>query len=180
MLRTVVLCLSRAPMIVASLAVAIVACRPRAVRCGDRLQVALPLLARACAGSRSGGAELLARGIAMFTVAHASMRGPGEAPVSLRPGGGPHGFPSARTAAAIPGTSSPVHDCLRGAPVARAWRAVVRQGRRPGRTASAAARAPLHGWRAHRATAMSGAPGTAPAPPAAVPLSSGLRPATGV
>ena len=91
-----------------------------AERYGDRLQVALPLVAYACAVTDRKGSELMARFAAVFFVSHASKRVLGESAINTRPSGGPHGFPSAHTAAATFGASALVHDCLPKVPVVQA------------------------------------------------------------
>jgi membrane-associated phospholipid phosphatase len=86
---------------------------------GDRLQVALPVLALACAANVGDGAEFVLRYGVMFTLAHGTKTVLGDAPVNLRPGGGDKGFPSAHTSTAVLGASGLVHTCLRNQPLAQ-------------------------------------------------------------
>ncbi|MFN3969750.1 MAG: phosphatase PAP2 family protein [Gemmobacter sp.] len=119
-MRPILLFLSRAQAVLVVLAIVIAVTPPSALRYGDRLQVALPLLAWACAGSRREGAEFFLRYAVMFTTAHAAKTGLGGAEINRRPDGGGKGFPSAHTSTAVLGASSLAHDCLRAAPVAQA------------------------------------------------------------
>lgn len=88
-------------------------------RYGDRLQVALPMIAWGCAATRGDGKELFVRFAAMFTTMHASKIVLGDAPINRRPNGGSAGFPSGHTAAAVFGASALVNDCLAKNPLAR-------------------------------------------------------------
>jgi lipid A oxidase len=88
-------------------------------RYGDRLQVALPMIAWGCAATSGDGRELFIRFAAMFTIMHSSKIALGDAPINQRPNGGTKGFPSGHTAAAAFGASSLVNDCLTKNPVAR-------------------------------------------------------------
>lgn len=119
-MRLILLVLSRAQVVVAILGLVIVTSPPSAVRYGDRLQVALPLLAWACAGSRSEGTEFFLRYTVMLVTAHASKAALGEAAINSRPDGGTKGFPSAHTSTAVLGASALVHECLRAVPLAQA------------------------------------------------------------
>lgn len=110
----------RVNLVVAALVVAVVLCEPKARRYGDRLQVALPLVAYACAIADGKGSELLLRFAAVFVVSHTAKRTLGDIPLNTRPSGGEHGFPSAHTAAASFGASSLVTDCLPRVPVVQA------------------------------------------------------------
>ena len=87
---------------------------------GDRLQIALPLVAYGCAITGRAGGEFFLRFATSFFTAHAIKRSLGETELNARPHGGTHGFPSAHTTAAVIGASSLVHDCLRGSPIAQA------------------------------------------------------------
>lgn len=103
-----------AQVVVAGLALAILFTPVDQRRYGDRLQIALPLLAWGCEATRGAAAEYLLRFAGMFVVAHGSKRLLGEAEVNRRPSGGDHGFPSAHTSSAAIGASALVHDCIRG------------------------------------------------------------------
>lgn len=87
-----------------------------AERYGDRLQVALPVMAWGCEALNGRAAEYLLRYVVMFTAAHGSKRVLGDAAFNIRPDGGGHGFPSAHTSTAVLGASSLVHECLGGHP----------------------------------------------------------------
>jgi membrane-associated phospholipid phosphatase len=116
-----ILCwMARAQVVIALLALVIALSPVRADRYGDRLQIALPLLAWACEGSRGAGSEFLARYAVMFTAAHGSKQALGDAPANRRPNGGGQGFPSAHTSTAVLGASALVHGCLQAAPLAQA------------------------------------------------------------
>lgn len=107
-------------LVMAALLVAIVFC-PKDVRSyGDRLQIALPLVAYGCALTSRQGAELALRFGLSWIAAHTIKRSLGESPINARPYGGFSGFPSAHTTAAVVGASALVHDCVRGNPVAQA------------------------------------------------------------
>lgn len=120
MAQAILLWLTRAQVILAVLALVLLTAPSSALRWGDRFQVALPLLAWACAGNRGEGAEFALRYAVMFTLAHGTKRSLGEIPANTRPDGGRHGFPSAHTSTAVLGASRLAHDCLRGAPLAQA------------------------------------------------------------
>jgi hypothetical protein len=92
---------------------------PNAERYGDRLQVALPIIAWGCAATRNNGKELFVRFAAMFTVLHGSKQLLGDLPINARPNGGSQGFPSGHTAAATFGASALANECLAKNPVAR-------------------------------------------------------------
>lgn len=114
--------IGRGQMVLAALAAALLIGEPSARRYGDRLQIALPLVAWGCAAMNRGGAEFAARFAGMLAVAHGSKLALGTAPVNLRPNGHDKGFPSAHTAAASLGASALVHDCI---PASRGAAAVV-------------------------------------------------------
>lgn len=95
-----------------------VATAPRQVeRIGDRLQVALPMLAWGCAAANGKAGEYALRFVAMWVATHGSKHGLGQAEFNIRPNGGDLGFPSGHTSAAAFGASSLVHDCVAGNPV---------------------------------------------------------------
>lgn len=107
-------------LVITALLMAIVFC-PKDVRSyGDRLQIALPLVAYGCALTSRQGAELALRFAISWGAAHTIKQGLGERPINARPYGGDSGFPSAHTTAAVVGASALVHDCVKGNPVAQA------------------------------------------------------------
>lgn len=120
MLRTILRGLARVQTVLAALALVVVVTPRSALRYGDNLQVALPLLAWACEGAAGRGREFFLRYAAMFTAAHGLKQGLGEAEINLRPSGRGEGFPSAHTSTAVLGASSLVHGCLGAAPLAQA------------------------------------------------------------
>jgi len=120
MFLKILLLFTRVQVILAALALVVLLSPKSAVRIGDNLQVALPMLAWACAGARGSGSEFFLRYTVMFVAAHSSKRLLGEGDLNTRPDGGRHGFPSAHTSTAVLGASSLVHDCLRAAPLANA------------------------------------------------------------
>lgn len=103
-----------------ALVLSIVFCARDVRSYGDRLQIALPLVAYGCAITGRAGGEFVLRFATSFFAAHALKRTLGETELNTRPNGGTHGFPSAHTTAAVVGASSLVHDCLRGSPIAQA------------------------------------------------------------
>jgi membrane-associated phospholipid phosphatase len=113
----ILLWISRVQTLAAVLIAVILSSPPHAGRLGDRLQVALPLLAWACAGSQRQGHDFFLRYVAMFTVAHGTKLALGDMPINQRPRGDDRGFPSAHTSTAALGASRLVSDCLRGHPV---------------------------------------------------------------
>ena len=87
-------------------------------RCGDRMQVVLPVLGLGCTVVTGGTGRYLARFAAMEAVVQGSKWELGDRPINRRPNGGLRGFPSGHTAAASFGASALVHDCIRSsAPV---------------------------------------------------------------
>lgn len=94
-----------------------VATAPRHVeQVGDRLQLALPLVAWGCAAANGQGAEYAVRFVGMWLATHGTKNALGDAAINIRPHGGGHGFPSAHTSASVFGASSLVHDCVTGNP----------------------------------------------------------------
>lgn len=94
-----------------------VATAPReAERIGDRLQVALPLVAWGCSAVNGQAGEYALRFVAMWLATHGTKNALGDASVNIRPHGGGNGFPSAHTSASVFGASSLVHDCVTGNP----------------------------------------------------------------
>lgn len=96
----------RVHLVMLALALAVLFCDPTARRYGDRLQVALPLLAWGCAALNKSGAEFATRFFAAMLVTHGSRAALGDAAINQRPSGGDKGFPSAHTTAAAIGASS--------------------------------------------------------------------------
>lgn len=109
----------RAIVVLAILAL-VVATSPRAVeRYGDRLQIALPLVAWGCEAVNGHAAEYFLRYAVMFTAAHATKDVLGRSAINMRPIGRDQGMPSAHTSTAVLGASSLVHECLMGQPIAQ-------------------------------------------------------------
>jgi membrane-associated phospholipid phosphatase len=109
----------RAVVIPAVLALVIAVTPPVAERYGDRLQVALPLLALGCSALTGEAQEFALRYAVMFLTVHGTKRALGDAGINDRPHGGSEGMPSAHTSTAVLGASSLVSDCLKGSPVAQ-------------------------------------------------------------
>jgi len=112
--------LGRVQLVLAALSLSLILCEPAARRYGDRLQIALPVVALACAAADGRAGELLLRFTGVIAVAHGTKQLLGNTALNRRPGGGSDGFPSAHTAAAGFGASALLHDCLPPHPVARA------------------------------------------------------------
>lgn len=91
----------------------------RVEKTGDRLQVALPLLAWGCAAANGEGVEYGMRYVVMYGLAHGTKAALGDAPINRRPHGGTKGMPSAHTSTAVLGASRLVSDCLSGSPLAQ-------------------------------------------------------------
>ncbi|MFN0114053.1 MAG: phosphatase PAP2 family protein [Paracoccaceae bacterium] len=109
----------RAVVVLAILALALATVRPNPERYGDRLQVALPLLALGCSAVTGGAGEFALRYAGMFLTVHGLKGGLGQTAINERPNGGYRGMPSAHTSTAVLGASALVHDCLRGSPLAQ-------------------------------------------------------------
>lgn len=92
----------------------------RVEKTGDRLQVALPLLAWGCAAANGEATEFALRYGAMYVLAHGTKAALGDEPINRRPHGGGRGMPSAHTSTAALGASRLIGDCLSGNPVAQA------------------------------------------------------------
>lgn len=119
-MRGLFLFISRVPVILALLALVAVGGSWRADRIGDRLQVALPLLAWACTATKGEAAEYLLRYSVMFVTAHGAKTLLGDSGINHRPTGGLEGFPSAHTSTAVLGASRLVHDCVGAHPLGQA------------------------------------------------------------
>jgi membrane-associated phospholipid phosphatase len=89
----------------------------RVEKTGDKLQVALPLLAWGCAAANGDALEYLGRYAVMFVSVHSAKLALGSAQINQRPNGGDKGMPSAHTSTAALGASRLVQDCLAGNPV---------------------------------------------------------------
>lgn len=109
----------RAVAIPAALAFVLAVTPPVAERYGDRLQIALPVLALTCSALTGEAPEFALRYGVMFLTVHGTKRALGDAAVNKRPHGGSEGMPSAHTSTAVLGASALVHDCLKGSPVAQ-------------------------------------------------------------
>jgi len=90
---------------------------PKPERYGDRLQIALPMLAWGCEALNGHGAEYFLRYAVMFTSAHTTKAVLGTSADNMRPNGSGEGMPSAHTSTAVLGASSLVQECLIGNPV---------------------------------------------------------------
>lgn len=110
----------RVHLVLVMLALTLAVTEPALRRYGDKLQIALPMIAWACAATDGKGTELFLRFAAVFTVAHGTKIALGDAPINQRPNGRSEGFPSAHTAAAAFGASSLASECLKGHPVGQA------------------------------------------------------------
>lgn len=102
------------------LALTILFTEPVAERYGDRLQVALPLLALGCSVVTGGAGEYLIRLATLEIVVHGSKAALGDLPMNQRPNGSGKGFPSGHTAAAAFGASALLHECIQKSPVVKA------------------------------------------------------------
>lgn len=80
-------------------------------RVGDRIQVALPVLALACGVMRGDASDFALRFAGNMTVVHGLKNSLGRAEVNFRPSGSTRGFPSGHTAAAVQGASYLVRQC---------------------------------------------------------------------
>jgi membrane-associated phospholipid phosphatase len=109
----------RALVVTGLLALTVALTPPVAERYGDRLQIALPVIALACSALTGEAQEFVLRYGVMFLTAHGTKRALGDAGVNDRPHGGSEGMPSAHTSTAVLGASALVNDCLRGSPVAQ-------------------------------------------------------------
>ncbi|MGJ8612146.1 MAG: phosphatase PAP2 family protein [Octadecabacter sp.] len=92
---------------------------PQTERIGDRLQVALPLVALGCAIADGRGVQFLGR----YVLLEAGIKGPkfllGDLPINQRPNGGGQGFPSGHTAAATFGATSLAATCMSNSKLAQ-------------------------------------------------------------
>lgn len=107
----------RNAIIIFTLGMVVLTCNPTAEKYGDRLQIALPLLALGCNVATGGAGEYAVRYFSMLFTVHASKNILGDAEINQRPRGGGHGFPSAHTASATIGASSLVHECIGNSPI---------------------------------------------------------------
>ena len=103
-------------LVVAVLALTVITAPRDAERIGDRLQVALPMVAWGCAAANGQAGEYALRFVAMWLATHGTKNALGDAAINIRPHGGDKGFPSAHTSASVFGASSLVHDCVTGNP----------------------------------------------------------------
>lgn len=109
----------RAALMVVLIGLTLLSSVPSVGRTGDRLQIMLPLLALGCSVATGGAGEFLWRFGGMWVSAHAAKQLLPVGPLTRRPAGGAHGFPSAHTAAAALGASAIIHDCVTRSPMAR-------------------------------------------------------------
>ncbi len=103
-------------LVVAVLALTVATAPRDAERIGDRLQVALPLVAWGCSAANGQAGEYALRFVGMWLATHGTKTVLGDAAINIRPHGGGSGFPSAHTSASVFGASSLVHDCVTGNP----------------------------------------------------------------
>lgn len=109
----------RNSIIIVCLGAVVLTCSPTAEKYGDRLQIALPLLALGCNVATGGAGDYAVRYFSMLFTVHASKNILGDAEINQRPRGGGHGFPSAHTASATIGASNLVHECIGNSPVVK-------------------------------------------------------------
>lgn len=120
MVGVVIASVRRVHLVLMLLALTLALTEPALRRYGDNLQIALPMVAWACASTDGRGTELLLRFAGVMAVAHGTKAALGDSALNHRPSGGSAGFPSAHTTAAVFGASSLASDCLRGHPLAQA------------------------------------------------------------
>jgi membrane-associated phospholipid phosphatase len=79
---------------------------------GHNLQIAVPLIGRACAATNGQAIDYFVRFAVMNVILHGAKRGLGEAAINHLPNGGIHGFPSGHSAASAFGASYLFHQCV--------------------------------------------------------------------
>lgn len=99
------------------LGLTVAATAPEQRRIGDRLQVALPILALGCEIAEGRGLEYAGRYVVMFIGTHGTKRGLGDTPLNRRPNGGLQGFPSGHTSTAAFGATTLVNSCITNQPI---------------------------------------------------------------
>lgn len=106
--------------IAAVVALTVIVSVPSAERIGDRVQIALPLLAFGCAlaGGRAG--VFAERAVLLAVAIHGPRNLIGAHPWNARPDGGSIGLVSGHTAAATFGASALLRDCVSAIPWIRA------------------------------------------------------------
>jgi len=85
-------------------------------RLGDNFQIALPVIALACAATNGRAVDFFARYLVQLGIVHSSKRILGTTAINIRPNGNPGGMPSGHMATATLGASNLVHDCVAGSP----------------------------------------------------------------
>lgn len=120
MLGLVIAAIRRVHLVLALLALTVALTEPVQRRYGDNVQIALPMVAWACAAVDGRASELVARFLGVMVVAHGTKAALGDTALNRRPSGKSEGFPSAHTTAAAFGASSLASDCLRSHPVGQA------------------------------------------------------------
>jgi len=81
---------------------------------GDNFQIAMPVIALACAFTNGQVLDFSARYLAQFAIVQGSKFGLGGRTINRRPNGGSHGMPSGHAATAVFGASNLVHQCVSG------------------------------------------------------------------
>ena len=79
--------IGRVHLVLLALALALVFCEPTAKRFGDRLQIALPVVAWGCAAMNGSALEYAGRFFAMSAITHTSKAALGDAAINRRPSG---------------------------------------------------------------------------------------------
>ncbi len=109
----------RAQAVLAGLALVGVLTTHDVERYGDRLQVALPVMALGCEVLNGQALAYVGRYAVQFIGLHSTKRLLGDAEIAQRPRGGLEGFPSGHTSTAAFGAAQLVTSCIPGAPVAQ-------------------------------------------------------------
>jgi len=97
--------IGRVQLVLAALALALVLCEPASLRYGDRIQVALPMIAWGCAALNRTGTEFAVRFTGMMLMLHGSKQGLGDAgrfPNAVKGFGGLTPYVGAGVGVAVP------------------------------------------------------------------------------
>ncbi len=98
--------------ILAALALVLLISPRQVEKLGDNFQIALPVIALACALSNGQALDFGIRYLSQWAVVQGSKYGLGQRAINRRPNGGYHGMPSGHTATAVFGASNLVHQCI--------------------------------------------------------------------